>query len=310
MPIVAGNGLPVAVLSVWDGQRDFGVEPTFLKRTAREIGQVFEEHYRKRWESKICKMTRSVELLQRRLAEGVNAPWIDLEGDASSAIDHSQGWTATHDYDTLQTLTTLGVLVTLEDSSRLQWTLREMASLLDMEMMYIAAVRLISEVDKGVKQQQVLLLAQYNFAAESLSSQFHQMLFASKEYQDDTDFNKRYFLRQNDCNFVQCFSKQAEMHPLSGTDNRLGAMLVLPIAERGTVGFVLGALTRSKTKIIGVEDLRYMEALRPSLCHAIDKYHLAHQSAYFPTVIVDEDSHNVLSHIDIDLEESFEMVLT
>lgn len=304
MPIVAGSGLPVAVLSVCDGQRDFSVEPTFLKRTARDIGQIFEEHHRKRWETKICRMTKSVELLQRRLSEGIDAPWGDSEG-GQSALKHTSGWSATHDYDHLQDLATLGVLVTLEDSNRLQCMLREMASLLDMEMMYIAAVHLMSEGDKSFTQQ-ILPLARHNIAANILSPQFHRMLFASRTELDEVDIDKRFFLRQNDCEFADHFCRQAELQPLQGTSDKLEAMLILPIVDRGPVGFVLGALTRSKKKIIGVEDLRYMEALRPSLCLAIDQYHLAHQSAHFTPA----NRRNVDSYFDAALDESFEMVLT
>jgi hypothetical protein len=256
MPIVAANGLPVAILSVWDAQRDFNVEPHFLKRMAREIGQVFEEHYRIRWERKICKMVTSVELLKCRLSQAVNVPWSsETEG------------TCTYNLDDMEALADVDIFVSIEDVTRLQSTLGEMASLLDLEMMYIAAICLD---DHHSAKQNIYMLASHNLKYRcSLSFKFHQRLF----FIDHSDIEQdRFYLRQNDCMSTHVKAKAVELQPVCGLDKDLEAMLILPIAERGKIAFVLGAMTQSKTKVIGIEDLRYMEALRPSLSAAIDNF--------------------------------------
>lgn len=70
-----------------------------------------------------------------------------------------------------------------------------------------------------------------------------------------------------------------DMHPLTcsklGKQRGFSASLTVPIARRANVGLAIALLTRKIDKIIGIEDLRYLEALRPFITNAFYSYGMA-----------------------------------
>lgn len=265
MPVVAANGLPIAVLSIWDARREFFVEPQFLKRTVREIGQIFEQHHCDRWEDKICKMAQSVEQAECRLykREVLSQFSTQIHG---RHYQHVLGYSTPYDPSELQALADLGLLITLEDVERLIMTLEEVASLLNMESIYMAAVRL---TDSGQAKEQIYMIAGHNVASSKLSARYHVELFNSVLSENDIDVCRTFRLSQNNCHTSNIHRKPNQ--PLKRCE-KLEAFLVVPIAKRGKIGIVFGAMTKCNKKIIGVEDLRFIQALQPALSSVMDRY--------------------------------------
>ena len=287
IPVVAANGLPIAVLSVWDSEREFVVQPHFLRRTAREIGQLFEEHYRGRWEAKVRQMAISIQKLSERFEQGETRRWsttsaLDLDPPSPCSMQntsHQHGWSAECNPIDLEALASLGMSLSLDDVEWLHLALAEMSAHLHLESLYLAAVSL----PWGTScQENVYMLAHHNLPAEDkLNYSFHQHLFPTCLSDEETESSGRlHLVFQSDCYVFPKNAQPGSSHPQPlESEPPFETMLVLSIARRGKLGFVLGALSRSKSKVVGIEDLRYLEALRPVLCDTIDKFQHSFRSA-------------------------------
>lgn len=292
MPVVAANGLPVAVLSVLDDQKHIDAQPCILRRTAREIGQLFEDHHRKRWEAKVHLMARSAQAFQQKLHYGDDGQgsgtsrgmpehrFIQPSSPCPSPLqsNHQTRWTTTKDPVDLQALASIGLLLTLEDVERLRTTLGEMSLQVGMESIYLAAVCLpwASSSD-----ERVCLLTSHNLATNDPSVKFHQVFLTPSLTQGAIKEDHPYLVYQHDHRAGMCGAQLEQLYPFEGQSCK--AMLIVQIARRGKLAFVLGALTHNESQVIGIEDLRYVEAMRPFLASAIDNYQQSFRTTQLET---------------------------
>ncbi|UZJ56183.1 hypothetical protein CBS101457_005503 [Exobasidium rhododendri] len=303
MPILAANGLPVAVISVWDKERSACVDVQLLRNLAREVGHTFECHHRKTWETKVRHMAVSLRSLRDRLDGGQGAPFCCRDSimptnsmnAATTSPDFPlsslfipntplpSGWTTTHNAVDLESLAGLGMLITLEDVERIRLVLDEMARHLQLDSVYLAAVCLPWGTSS---EEEVYLLSHHHLPTGArLSYKFHQALFSPCPSNGETSEARKGYLVRHYQGTFNLYNTDAPRHPPlqpleeNGELTSCKAGLTVSIERMGKLGFVVGGLSKKKSRVIGIEDLRYMEAMKPALINIVNQFRHASRSA-------------------------------
>lgn len=272
VPILAADGLPMGVLSVWGrlpGRKNEALN-MFLRQNARKIGTLLEFDYCMKFVAKVEQMKMMYSNLPKSLP---------LLYDHSKNIIYDVGPSHSTRSGSREVFEDSicarnGLFVIPLEGEKVFSILVSIGSVTDFNCIYLAAITLpwASSTERRMD-----ILASFNDTNEpmqKLSYTFHERLFdsASEPYIVLQSTNPA-LDPQGDGN--EMLNKPFMHEDQFSLNHERVAGIFLAIKRNGKMGFVLGALAKSEDLVIGIEDLRFLQAVQVNIEEALT--HFGHE---------------------------------
>lgn len=266
VPILAADGLPMGVLSVWGKLpgRKSEILNNFLRQNSRKIGTLLELGYCMNFVAKLEQMKMTFNNLPK---------YLPLLYDQSRNIIYDLGGANASRSGSKEVFEDSicarnGLFVIPQEGEKVFSVLVSIGSVTRFNCIYLAAITLpwASSTEKRMD-----ILAYYNDTneqMEELSYTFHERLFdsASEPYIVLQSTN----LSQESTSYNNEVKDSIQQQPFLLNKNERSAGIFLAIKRNGKMGFVLGAIARKEEDVvIGIEDLRFLQSVQVNIEEAL-----------------------------------------
>ncbi|PWN32992.1 uncharacterized protein FA14DRAFT_80159 [Meira miltonrushii] len=272
VPILAADGLPMGVLSAWGkvpGRKNETLN-LFLRQNARKIGTLLELGYCMNFVEKLEQMKLMYSNLPKHLP---------LLYDHSKNIIYDVGpshstRSGSREVFEVSICARNGLFVVPLEGEKVFSILVSIGSVTDFNCIYLAAITLPWASSTERRMDILAYVNDTDEPMQKLSYTFHEKLFDSA--------SEPYIVLQstNPALDPQIDGKEMPHAPFMNEDefslNRERvAGIFLAIKRNGKMGFVLGALVKSEDLVIGIEDLRFLQAVQVNIEEALT--HFGHE---------------------------------